>query len=97
MVQEVLNANRTRLSYPWSPCTMQMHHVWHDTPLNMFPFYRRLIKHGLHILLYSGDVDLIVPAISTRYGIEAFGLRTVKPWSPWSLQPKQPVAGYHVV
>ena len=52
MVQEALNANRTRLPYPWSPCTTQMHHVWHDTPLNMFPFYRRLIKHRLRILLY---------------------------------------------
>ena len=51
-VQKALHANRTKLSYPWSPCYSQAHHRWHDTPLNMFPIYKRLMGHNLSILLY---------------------------------------------
>ncbi|KAK6159415.1 hypothetical protein DH2020_006729 [Rehmannia glutinosa] len=34
----------------------------------------------LRILLYSGDVDSIIPVTSTRYSIAAMGLKVKKPW-----------------
>ncbi|GKA52218.1 putative serine carboxypeptidase-like protein 23 [Tanacetum coccineum] len=82
-VQEALHANRTKLPYAWSPCYSAQHR-WHDTPLNMFPIYMRLIEHNLSILLYSGEADACVPAIGTRRALAAMGLRIVLPWKLWS-------------
>lgn len=51
-VQTALNANMTTLPYTWEPCTKQLQPNWHDSPKSMFPIYKRLIGHGLRILLY---------------------------------------------
>ncbi|GJY73407.1 putative serine carboxypeptidase-like protein 23 [Tanacetum coccineum] len=95
-VQEALHANRTKLPYAWSPCYSAQHR-WHDTPLNMFPIYMRLIEHNLSILLYSGEADACVPAIGTRRALAAMGLRIVLPWKLWSAYGTYKVAGYRVV
>ncbi|XP_052194316.1 serine carboxypeptidase II-2-like [Diospyros lotus] len=81
-VQKALHAYRTNLPYPWQLCSAII--VWNDSPSTMFPIYRRLIASGLQILLYSGDVDAVVPVSSTRYSIDALNLTVVKPWSPWT-------------
>ncbi|GMP38205.1 hypothetical protein CsSME_00009539 [Camellia sinensis var. sinensis] len=43
---------------------------WNDSPSTMFPTYRSLIASGLRILIYSGDVDAVVPVTSTQYSID---------------------------
>ncbi|CAL5378755.1 unnamed protein product [Camellia sinensis] len=95
-VQEALHANRTKLPYTWQLCS----HViegWNDSPSTMFPTYRRLIASGLRILIYSGDVDAVVPVTSTRYSIDALKLKVVKPWHPWTDDGEFQAAGYKVV
>ncbi|KAM0062081.1 putative carboxypeptidase D [Helianthus debilis subsp. tardiflorus] len=94
-VQNAFHANITKLSYPWSTCS-NLIAKWKDSPSTMFPIYKRLIASGLRILLYSGDVDAVVPVSGTRYSIDAMNLKVVKPWRFWTDSTKQ-VAGYKVV
>ncbi|KAK6136841.1 hypothetical protein DH2020_029436 [Rehmannia glutinosa] len=70
---------------------------WRNGPSSMFPIYRGLMSSGLRILLYSGDVDSIIPVTSTRYSIAAMGLKVKKPWIPWYAGDSNEVAGYRVI
>ncbi|KAK6136787.1 hypothetical protein DH2020_029457 [Rehmannia glutinosa] len=99
VVQEALHANRTKLPYTWEICSSLVGSNWDfkHTPSTMFPIYRRLMSSRLRILLYSGDVDSVVPVTSTRYSIAAMGLRVKKPWSPWYGGDSDEVAGYRVI
>ncbi|KAI7734930.1 hypothetical protein M8C21_010366 [Ambrosia artemisiifolia] len=94
-VQNAFHANITKLSHPWSTCS-KLIVKWKDSPSTMFPIYKRLIASGLRILLYSGDVDAVVPVSGTRYSIDAMNLKVVKPWRFWTDSTKQ-VAGYKIV
>ena len=49
----------------------------------------------LRILVFSGDVDGILPVVGTRRWVAGLGLRTLKAWRPWFSKTGQ-VAG-HVV
>lgn len=94
-VQNAFHANVTKLSHPWETCS-KLIVKWKDSPSTMFPIYKRLIALGLQILLYSGDVDAVVPVSGTRYSIDAMNLEVIKPWRFWTDATKQ-VAGYKVV
>eukprot|EP01018_Ginkgo_biloba_P005851 Gb_09231 [translate_table: standard] len=84
-VQTALHANATDLAHPWSICR----------PSTMFPIYRDLMAAGLQILIYSGDVDSIVPVTSTRLSIKALKLTIETPWYPWMSGDE--VGGYAVI
>ncbi|KAK6131915.1 hypothetical protein DH2020_034352 [Rehmannia glutinosa] len=96
-VQKALHANKTKLPYTWEVCSSMVGMNWRNGPSSMFPIYRRLMSAGLRILLYSGDVDSIIPVTSTRYSIAAMGLRVKKPWIPWYAGDSNEVAGYRVI
>uniref|UniRef100_UPI001CB97424 serine carboxypeptidase II-3-like n=1 Tax=Erigeron canadensis TaxID=72917 RepID=UPI001CB97424 len=95
-VQVALNANKTQLHYPWAPCSDVIPGRV-NMPKSMFPVYKRLMGHGLHILLYSGDVDVCVPVTSTRYSLAAMGLKVIEPWHTWTISGTSEVAGYKTV
>ncbi len=38
---------------------------------------------GLRMLIYSGDVDGIVPVVGTRRWTAGLGLETLSPWRQW--------------
>ncbi|KAK6136788.1 hypothetical protein DH2020_029458 [Rehmannia glutinosa] len=96
-VQKALHANKTKLPYTWEVCSSMVGMNWRNGPSSMFPIYRRLMASGLRILLYSGDVDSIIPVTSTRYSIAAMGLKVKKPWVPWYAGDSNEVAGYRVI
>eukprot|EP00955_Chlamydomonas_euryale_P105284 365629-Chlamydomonas_euryale.AAC.6 len=50
---------------------------------------------GLRILVFSGDVDGIVPVVGSRRWTAGLGLTTTRPWQPW-LSATQQVGGYIV-
>lgn len=56
-----------------------------------YPF---LIKSGLRIMIYSGDVDGSVPMIGTREWIKNLGLDVATPYSSWYVDEQ--VAGYFI-
>ena len=52
------------------------------SPHTLHTFSVRLAA-SLRILIYSGDVDGIVPVVGTRRWTAGLGLKTTKPWRPW--------------
>lgn len=37
----------------------------------------------LHLYLFSGDTDAVIPVTSTRYNVDSLKLPTVTPWHAW--------------
>ncbi|VFQ72516.1 unnamed protein product [Cuscuta campestris] len=95
-VQKALHANTTKLPYLWYIGSNEVYTKWTDRPTTMFPIYKRLITSRLQILVYSGDVDAIIPVTSTRYSLDAMNLKVVTPWQLWK-DSSENVAGYKVV
>eukprot|EP01018_Ginkgo_biloba_P005762 Gb_28724 [translate_table: standard] len=93
-VQRALHANVTDLAYPWTICSSLIR-KWDDSPSTMFPIYHDLMAAGVQILIYSGDVDSIVPVTSTRYSIKALKLTIETSWYPWMSGDE--VGGYAVI
>lgn len=56
---------------------------WKDSPRTVLDIYKELIRSGLHVWVFSGDTDAVIPVTSTRYSIDALKLPTVKPWGAW--------------
>ncbi|BAF15273.1 Os04g0525700, partial [Oryza sativa Japonica Group] len=73
-VQRALHANRTGLSYPYSPCSEAIS-KWNDSPSTVLPILKKLMGAGLRIWVYSGDTDGRVPVTSTRYSLNTMKLR----------------------
>ncbi|KAF8704066.1 hypothetical protein HU200_031552 [Digitaria exilis] len=48
---------------------------WNDSPSTILPILKKLMAAGLRVWVYSGDTDGRVPVTSTRYSINAMGLR----------------------
>ena len=55
----------------------------HDLFRSELPVWAELLQSRLSMLVYSGDVDGIVPVIGTRRWIAGLGLPILKPWRPW--------------
>ncbi len=51
----------------------------------MLPKYHDILRHqaDLDILIFSGDVDGIVPVIGTRRWLASLELPIIKEWRPW--------------
>ena len=49
----------------------------------MLPRYSELLQEDLNILIFSGDVDGIVPVTGSRRWIKKLGVDIEKPWRPW--------------
>eukprot|EP01018_Ginkgo_biloba_P011480 Gb_23884 [translate_table: standard] len=81
-VQRALHANTTKLSYPWVPCS-DVIQKWNDSPSSVLPIFRKLVNAGLRIWVYSGDTDGRVPVTSTRYSLNALGLKIKDGWRAW--------------
>ncbi|XP_057833085.2 serine carboxypeptidase II-3 [Cryptomeria japonica] len=93
-VQSALHANVTNLPYEWTECSGVLSYNINAT--TMFPIYQRMMAAGLRILVYSGDVDAVVPVTGTRYSINALKLPIVKAWYPW-MNTELDVGGYSVI
>ena len=49
----------------------------------MLPIYEFLFTKNLKILVYSGDVDAIVPTVGTRAWLSKLSLKEQIPTRPW--------------
>ena len=50
---------------------------------SMLPTWEKLLQEDLHILVYSGDMDGILPTLGTLKWIEALKLDLVEPFQAW--------------
>ncbi|CAD6231490.1 unnamed protein product [Miscanthus lutarioriparius] len=95
-VQKSLHANTSgRIKdRTWSLCSDPIFDFYDIEVFSVLPIYSKLIKAGLRIWVYSGDVDGRVPVIGSRYWVDALGLPIKSQWQPWYL--KNQVAGRYV-
>lgn len=83
-VQRALHANVSgELPGPWQDCTPVISYSRKDLLASMLPVYRELLESGIKIMVYSGDVDAIVPVIGTRNWIRSLRLPLKTAWRPW--------------
>lgn len=49
----------------------------------MLPVYQYLLKADIEMIVYSGDVDGIVPTPGTKLWLDALNLPISEAWRPW--------------
>ena len=85
-VQDAIHAKPTR----WSECNMQINANYSrvDFLASMIPVHQYLLKSGIRTVVYSGDIDGIVPTHGTRNWIARLvatgAIAVTKPWRPWA-------------
>lgn len=87
-VQAALHANSTADGTaqpgPWVTCTPRIQYSHDDVLTSMIPVYEeQLLGAGLELLVYSGDIDAIVPVIGTRKWVRDLGLGVEESWRAW--------------
>uniref|UniRef100_A0A0D6QS40 Carboxypeptidase n=1 Tax=Araucaria cunninghamii TaxID=56994 RepID=A0A0D6QS40_ARACU len=92
-VQNAMHANFTPDPVKWEKCSEL---DYSDQAPTVLTLYRQMMAGGLRILVYSGDVDSVVPVTSTRFSLNALKLPIETPWYPW-MSGKDDVGGYTIV
>ncbi|WCJ44347.1 serine carboxypeptidase-like 40 [Euphorbia peplus] len=67
-VQEAMHANVTKLDHEWTHCSRLTR--WNDKATSTLSLLQEFMDNGLRVLIYSGDVDGVVPVTSTQYAVE---------------------------
>jgi len=79
-VQQALHAQPTA----WLGCSEILNYSYQDLLTSVIPVYQMLLTNAnLRILVYSGDVDGIVPITGTRAWMATFGFSIDAAWRPW--------------
>jgi serine carboxypeptidase-like clade 2 len=91
-IPEVQHAIHANISYPWTMCSGIINYDYNDVMKSVMPVYEKLILQGVKILVYSGDIDAIVPITGTRAWLSKLNLPIVQSWIPWTLD--QQTGGY---
>ncbi|WCJ44335.1 serine carboxypeptidase-like 40 [Euphorbia peplus] len=89
-VQETMHANVTKLDHDWRPCSRLFH--WKDSPETSLTLLQKLMDNKLRVLVYSGDVDGMIPFTSTQYALKKLNLKIQTEWYPWLVNGQ--VGGY---
>ncbi|KAL9227018.1 hypothetical protein vseg_002765 [Gypsophila vaccaria] len=91
-VQKALHANVTKIPYKWTACSDVLNRNWNDSEVSILPIYRQLMKNGVKVWVFSGDVDSVVPVTATRFALGQLKLQIKIPWYPWYV--KKQVGGW---
>ncbi|XP_078481247.1 uncharacterized protein LOC100177074 [Ciona intestinalis] len=92
LVQRAIHADPTK----WTDCNdfINQKYSRDDFAQSMLPIYKHsILNQGLNVLIYSGDVDSVVPATATRRCIQELGLTIKSKWQHWTDSKKQ-IGGY---
>ncbi|KAL9294704.1 Serine carboxypeptidase-like 36 [Arabidopsis thaliana] len=84
-VQEAIHANTTKIPYEWTSCNTKLLWEWNekDRYVSLTPILQELMGKGVRVMLYNGDVDLVIPFTSTLAVVKTMNLTVVKEWRPW--------------
>jgi len=94
-MESVQKAMNVRPGTKWTQCSEVVDYSYEDLLSSMLPTYKALIEAGLEIVVFSGDVDAIVPVTGTKNWLAKLGLEVKKAWTPWNDSEGQ-VGGYKV-
>lgn len=87
-VQRAFHANITGVPYTWGECSnAPLVYDEYNFDDSMLPYLAHILEAGIHVLVYSGDADTVVPFIGTRKQINELAsllnLQTTVPYSAW--------------
>jgi len=88
-VQAAIHAN---ISYEWDECSGLVNYNYSDVEKSVMPLYDEFLQAGLYVLVYSGDVDAIVPYSGSRQWISELKRPILSPWTPYLVNEQ--VGGY---
>ncbi|KAH9321478.1 hypothetical protein KI387_016117 [Taxus chinensis] len=93
-VQKALHAYHDYITFGnYSLCSSI---TYSDRALTVLPIYEKMLAAGIRVLVYSGDVDSVLPVSGTRLSINALKLKIQKSWYPW-MNGDDDVAGYSII
>jgi serine carboxypeptidase-like clade II len=81
-VQVAIHANLT-LPWNYSECSSVVQYSRQSLLSSMLPVYDFLVQSKIKMLVFSGDVDAIVPVTGTMTWLSKLGLEIVAPKRPW--------------
>lgn len=84
-VKKAIYVKPTNLPYAWQPCNHTITNSWSqdDIDLILVPLLHKILGQGVRIIVYSGDLDLVVPVTGTIQVIKSMNLTVEKPWCQW--------------
>jgi len=89
-VQQAIHAMPTA----WVDCSNIVNYSYQDLLSSVIPVYQWLLTNtNLRMLVYSGDVDGIVPTTGTRAWMATVNFGVVEQWRPW-MDSEQQVGGW---
>jgi len=92
-IQKVQQAIHANIPYNWTDCSGLVNYNFSDVEASVIPLYKSFLKsNALRILVYSGDVDAIVPVTGTRQWLSSLKLPINTPWASWEVNGQ--VGGY---
>ena len=98
-VREAIHAHHH--PFFWTNCNyiIRMTYSLQDMRTSMLPVYKYLLKNGIRVHIYSGDLDTILPTHGTRNWIALLerngDIKETRSWFPWTDSASQ-VGGYEV-
>jgi len=85
-VQVAIHANLSASTpVTWNMCSRALNYSYTDLLRSMLPVYQRLLTSSppLRMLVYSGDIDGIVPITGTRNWLSTLNMTVAEPWRKW--------------
>ncbi|XP_020222465.2 serine carboxypeptidase-like 17 [Cajanus cajan] len=79
----------------WYRCNLVVKYAYNYDIRNVIPYQKNLTNSGLQILVYGGDLDMVIPHISTEKWLRNLNLTIDTSWTPWFVDGQ--VAGYKVI
>eukprot|EP01126_Amoeba_proteus_P040174 TRINITY_DN4273_c0_g1_i4.p1 TRINITY_DN4273_c0_g1~~TRINITY_DN4273_c0_g1_i4.p1 ORF type:complete len:435 (-),score=60.36 TRINITY_DN4273_c0_g1_i4:102-1406(-) len=77
----VQHAIHVKTSITWSICSDLVD--FNGSPDPTLPIYQSLLSHGIRVLIYSGDTDMMVPYTDSEWWTTHAGFTESSAWHPW--------------
>jgi len=92
---DVKQAIHASIHYEWEDCSPRIKYYYSDVEKSVLDLYEDFFQTDLRILVYSGDVDAIVPYPGTRQWIAELKRPILEKWRPYMVNHQ--VGGYITV
>lgn len=84
-VQKAIHVKSTKIQYVWQHCNHTLIDFWSQEDLELItvPLLHEIMGQGVRILVYSGDLDSMIPVTGTIQVIKSMNLTVEKSWHQW--------------
>ncbi|CAN0863678.1 Serine carboxypeptidase-like 40, partial [Linum grandiflorum] len=72
-VQEAMHANTTKIPHPWSSCSNHLVQ-YRQGSTSVLNEIQNMLHNNVTVMIYSGDIDGIVPFTTSQYAIKVMNL-----------------------